>query len=232
MEEEDVIDMDSLSTEERKAVLERIVSKKFLKLSGLNLLRDEISKYVNDWENATIKGLYLRRLNCLEAFSILDENQLKYGSQLTPSQLEDFSKERKMFEIQLSRIENKIKYRESKVSNIVEPVIGREYLTLIHRKYKDELNEPLDSWIERFVYPIGNPVDPIVIDKKVVPGSNRLVLIAILATIQTITLNNFVFKKFVLDRFGLKNFEKAKTDHKDKKEFIDVKKACNDILKK
>lgn len=109
-------------------------------------------------------------------------------------------------------------------------IIEKERLSLIYRKYKDCFTEPEGQWIKRFVRN-GPSMGPIDTDKKALNGSKRLVLLAILAAIQTKTGSGFDYNDFVLNRFGLKNFQKGKSDHKDKPEFQNVLKECNAILK-
>jgi len=116
-------------------------------------------------------------------------------------------------------------------TNEPETIIEKEYINLIYKRFKEHINEPLDLWFERFVYS-GKPVNPIKTDSQSKEGSNKLVLIGILAAIQTATGNNFDFDKFVLTRFGIKNYQKAKADHKQKKTYIETVKDCNAILKK
>ena len=112
----------------------------------------------------------------------------------------------------------------------IEPIIERERLALIFRKYKDCFNEPEDTWIKRFVYPNEAPVNPLKLDPKAIEGSNKLVLLAILASIQDNRKDSFDYTDFVFDRFGINNFYKARHDHKEKKSFEETFAECNDIL--
>ena len=112
-----------------------------------------------------------------------------------------------------------------------ETVIDVEYIYIIYKNFKEYFDESLQSWTERFIRN-GQPVNPIKLDPKAKEGSNRLVLIAILAAIQDRRKDSFDYNDFVLDRFGIKNFDKAKHDHKDKEKFNEVKKYCEENLMK
>lgn len=108
-------------------------------------------------------------------------------------------------------------------------IIDTNYISLIYKRYEAYFTEDIDTWIDRF-YPNKNQIDPIDIDKKALRGSNRLVLLAILAAIQPYTGAGFDYNDFVLDRFGIKGYEKAKSIHKDKPEFENTFNECNAIL--
>lgn len=112
-----------------------------------------------------------------------------------------------------------------------EPIIDVEYINIIYKNFKEYFDESLQSWTERFIRN-GQPVNPIKLDPKAKEGSNRLVLIAILAAIQTATGNEFDFNEFAFIRFGIKNFQKAKSDHKHKQTYKDIYEKCNRIIKK
>jgi hypothetical protein len=120
---------------------------------------------------------------------------------------------------------------ESKSDNR-EPIIEKERLALIFRKYKDCFNEPEDTWIKRFVYSKEAPVNPLELDPKAIEGSNKLILLAILSSIQDKRKDSFDYNDFVSDRFGIKNFDKARFDHKEKLSFKKTFTECNDILMK
>lgn len=108
-----------------------------------------------------------------------------------------------------------------------------EHLGLIFDSFKDYFkSETKDNWMKRFAYPNDMPIDPIVVTPKATDGSDRLILIGILSSIQKVTENNFVFDDFVLKRFGLKAFSKAKTDHKNKEAFTDTCRTCDRIINK
>jgi hypothetical protein len=112
----------------------------------------------------------------------------------------------------------------------LKPIIERERLALIFRKYKDFFNEPEDTWIKRFVYRNEAPVNPLTLDPKAIEGSNKLVMLAILALIQDKRKDSFDYNDFVFDRFGIKNFDKARHDHKGKRGFKETFEECNAIL--
>lgn len=113
-----------------------------------------------------------------------------------------------------------------------EPIIKKEYLIFIHKTFEEWIKESSDLWIERFVYPNKIPVNPIKIESEAKEGSSRLVLLAILESIQKTTGNAFFYPTFVQERFGIKAYQKAKTIHKSKQGFKETLKECDAILKK
>lgn len=121
--------------------------------------------------------------------------------------------------------------RESKAVS-KEPIIEKELLALIYRKYEKYIKGPEDRWIERFVYPSEIPVNPMNIDSRVKGVNDRLILLAVLAEIYKCPHSDFVYEDFVIDRFGIKNFHKAISTHKDKQEFGNISKECKAILEK
>ena len=133
--------------------------------------------------------------------------------------------------IQLGNYEAFVKESEPGPGN-KEPIIGKEYLTFIYNKYRAYINEDLTPWVNRFIYPNGPAVNKIEIETKALSGSKRLVLLAILASIQDNRKESFDYNDFVFDRFGIKNFDKARHDHKDKPEFDKTFAECNAILRK
>jgi hypothetical protein len=114
-----------------------------------------------------------------------------------------------------------------------EPIIPDEYIGLIFDEFKDHFNKETKShWTERFRYPSTIPIEPILACREAREGSDRLVLIAILAAIQKETGNKFSYNKFVFERFGIKAFEKMKSDHQKKQTYTVTSEKCNAILKK
>lgn len=111
----------------------------------------------------------------------------------------------------------------------LKPIIEKERIALIFRKYKDCFNEPEDTWIKRFC-PNEAPVNPLKLDPKAKEGSSRLVMLAILAAIQDNRKQDLNFNDFVRNGFGIKNFDKAKHDHKDKPEYQRILKECKPFL--
>jgi hypothetical protein len=112
-----------------------------------------------------------------------------------------------------------------------EPIIEKAYLSYIHKRFEKWINEPLELWIERFVYPSETPVNPMNIDSKVKGTNDRLIMYAILAEIYKCPHPDFVYEDFVFDRFGIKNFHKAISTHKDKPEYKTNSMTCRQILK-
>lgn len=125
---------------------------------------------------------------------------------------------------------NESLYSQNEVSS--QTIIPNFYIAWIHTKFRESINEPLETWTERFVYPYDNPVKPMELDSKAVEGSDRLVVLAILSEIYKHPHSDFVYEKFVSDRFGIKNFHKAISIHKSKKGFTDTAKICAATLKK
>lgn len=131
--------------------------------------------------------------------------------------------------LQLLLYEDIIKKAEV-IPGIVGAIHDTDHLALIYKKYKHEFQEPKEVWISRF-YRNGTPVDPINISQKATEGSNKLILIAILSSISKTTGNAFCYSKFVQERFGILNFDKTVSDHKEKQTFKETVKDCNAILK-
>lgn len=119
--------------------------------------------------------------------------------------------------------------------NESKTIIDEAYLTLIFNRFEDNFNESKDEWIKRFVYPSLIKVKPIEIDKEAGEGSNRLVLIAILAAVQEKNkekIKTFNYQDFVLDQFGIRDFDVAKSKHKKKTGYLKTFGDCTKILKK
>ncbi|HQH23582.1 MAG TPA: hypothetical protein PLM01_01215 [Bacteroidales bacterium] len=116
-------------------------------------------------------------------------------------------------------------------NDLFQLVIRIEYINLIYDKYKEYFSEDLSVWSQRFNRN-GAPVPPIAIDAKATEGSNKLILIAILAAIQETTGAAFDFEDFVLNRFGIQDFEKTKSIHKEKQTFRETLSKCRAIMKK
>jgi hypothetical protein len=134
---------------------------------------------------------------------------------------------------------NYISFLESqpdKLTNTKEPIIKREYISLIYEGFKEWFSEPLEQWNERFIYPNGKAIEPIEIDSKVnrksLNDSNRVVLLGILSAIEKANGNRFDFNEFALNRFGIKGYKTAKGNHKTKELFRKSESKCNAILKK
>ena len=111
-------------------------------------------------------------------------------------------------------------------------IIDKNHLELILKRFKewfpDEKNE---IWVQRFsLFPSEIKIDPIKIGTKVNNKNDRLILIIILSAIQNSKKSNFDYDSFVFNRFGIKNYQKAKTDHKEKIEKSEELKICNKIL--
>lgn len=113
-----------------------------------------------------------------------------------------------------------------------EFVIEGTYLSLIYTEYKDLINEGKSIWLKRFDLN-SPPIEPMILASKDKKGADRLSIIAILSSIQKYKRDykSFNFNDFILDRFGIKNFDKAKHDNKDKPEFQAIFNNCKSILK-
>lgn len=117
--------------------------------------------------------------------------------------------------------------------NEFNTIIDIEYISLIYKKYKEYFpGESLQSWKERFILK-GRPVSPIAIDVMATEGSNKLILIAILAAVQPPRDRAKAdFNIFVLNRFGIKDYRKLKSIHQEKQTFMKTLKECQAIMKK
>lgn len=104
-------------------------------------------------------------------------------------------------------------------------------IVLIFDHYKDNFtHETSKSFRERFCYPNASKIEPMELSPQAKNNSSRLILIAILSSIQYLTKNSFDYDDFVLKRFGLKAFSKARSTHKHKPTFVDTEKYCNRIF--
>jgi hypothetical protein len=120
-----------------------------------------------------------------------------------------------------------------KLTDPIEPIIEKMYLELIFKSFKEWFpDETKETWIQRFVYPCEDAINPIKIEPIVKTENNRLILIAVLGAIQDSDKTNFEYSKFVLERFGIKAFKKIKNEHRDKPKFIESYKKCETIMKK
>ncbi|MBN2611119.1 MAG: hypothetical protein JXB00_06145 [Bacteroidales bacterium] len=126
----------------------------------------------------------------------------------------------------------------SKVLNLLEKghhdqntVIDKNCLIAIHNRYQDVLKEKRDTWIDRFVYPNPDKINGMGLSDKATEGSSKLIVIAILAAIQEISGNTFVFNDFVLSRFGIKDYQKLKTMHQEKITYKKTLQDCRNIIK-
>lgn len=112
-------------------------------------------------------------------------------------------------------------------------IIKPEHIGLIYDHFSVYFEkETRDKWLIRFNYPKGSPIEPIIIEKEAREDSDRLVLLAILSSIQKTTRNKYRFNDFVLERFGIMNYSRAKTEHKNKETYKKIVKECDLILKK
>jgi hypothetical protein len=116
--------------------------------------------------------------------------------------------------------------------NTEDLIIDRVYLDLIFKKYglwfKGETSQ---TWLARFINS-SEDVDPINVGPAARADTDRLVLIAILASIMKMTGNSFDFDKFVSNRFGIAGYSSAKSRYHEKQEFKDIVKFCDGILNK
>ena len=113
-----------------------------------------------------------------------------------------------------------------------ELIVRRGCIELIWHKYKGYFKgETLDSWSHRFSKN-DISVAPIEVEAAAREGTSRLVLIGILASIQDATGNAFDFGGYVRKHFGIKGFEDAKNQHKDKETYIVTKRYCDGVLNK
>lgn len=117
-------------------------------------------------------------------------------------------------------------------STTTELIVRRGCLEMIWDKYKGYfVSETLDSWLQRFSK---NEISvaPIEVEAAAREGTSRIVLIAILASIQLATGNAFDFGEYVRTHFGIDGYESAKHNNKDKKTYKETKEFCKGILNK
>ncbi len=126
-----------------------------------------------------------------------------------------------------------IKLKDSvKNSNEDMTIIDSLYLRLIFKEYGHNFeNETLDSWLARFSK--GHvEIDPIKVEPDAKPGTVKLKLIAILASIQKIPNTIINFESFVKTNFGINNFQSTKTKSQNKTGYKEIVKECDRILRK
>lgn len=114
--------------------------------------------------------------------------------------------------------------------NEPKTVVLLEYLSLIYHKYAEVIKEDKATWLKRFEYPGGPPVNRIEVEERAKEGSDRLVIIGILSAIQECLGGAFNFDDFALKRFGFKGFKSARYNNKDKDSFKKVFKYCEKLL--
>lgn len=112
-----------------------------------------------------------------------------------------------------------------------KPITNKLCLELIFQQYGNLFEgETPETWLTRFSQ--GNiKIDPIKVEKEAKPGSSRIVLIAILSSIQKTTGNGINFEEFVNAHFGISNFQVTKSRSRDQKEFKTIVTKCDQILK-
>lgn len=112
--------------------------------------------------------------------------------------------------------------------SIVEPYL----LKLIFKEYGHNFEgETLDQWKQRFSTSDIN-VPPIKVRADAREGSDRLILLAILASVHKTTGNGYPFAKYVESHFGISAFDSAKSRNKEKVTFRNVMKDCDRILRR
>jgi hypothetical protein len=113
-----------------------------------------------------------------------------------------------------------------------ETIINEFVLRAIFNKYSSNFpKETTETWITRFCCNSSINFTPVELAGEAREGTNKLILLAILSFVQTKTGNAFDFDDFVEKRFGIKNYQKAKSEHKSKDSFNDVFKKCDKIEK-
>lgn len=113
-----------------------------------------------------------------------------------------------------------------------ELIVRRGCLELIWDKYNEYFKgETPESWLQRFNKDAVE-LQPIQLSKAAREDSDRLVLIAILASIQDATGNAFDFSEFVKKNFGVNDFQVTKSRNKEKQTFKDITRYCKSILNK
>jgi hypothetical protein len=113
-------------------------------------------------------------------------------------------------------------------------IIDKIYLLHFYKQFKSYFqDETEETWFQRFVYPCQTPIEPIKIESKIDRGNNRLILFTILDAIQDFPerTGDYVYNNFVLDRFGIKAFQKGKSEHNEKKEYQENLINCRKILR-
>mgnify|MGYP000973145431 CR=1 FL=1 len=114
----------------------------------------------------------------------------------------------------------------------VELIVKRRHLEEIFDKYGHFFKgETLQTWVARFSRN-SEEMDPINIGKEARRGTDRLILIAILASISKTTGNDFNFDRYVRNGFGIASYSSAKSRSQDKQEFKDIVKFCDGVLNK
>jgi len=118
------------------------------------------------------------------------------------------------------------------IPEVINYVTSESIIFKIWEVYGSEFNEDKDSWRKRWM-DNSNILNPILVDEKVKEDNNRLKLLAILSFIQKNSpRKDFNYNNYVLQKFGIKGFKKAISDHKDKPGFNKVYDNCVKLLNK
>lgn len=128
-----------------------------------------------------------------------------------------------------------LKWLHEKLKHSVVEVFPEKYkyhLGMIFNQYKDYFKgETNQTWEQRFYSKDISTFIPITVSKNARGDNDRVVLLAILSSIQEVTGNAFDFDDFIRIRFGLKAFSVSKSKHKKKNTFAATKKKCDQILR-
>lgn len=127
-----------------------------------------------------------------------------------------------------------LSYLILKLENYVSDgtIIDSLLLTLIFKKYGSYFKgETLVTWLKRF-NKNNKEINPINVDPDAKRGSTKLLLIAILSSIQKITGNDFDFENFVKTNFGINSYQSTKSKIRRQEEYLESVKTCDRILSK
>jgi len=112
-----------------------------------------------------------------------------------------------------------------------DTIIGVDGIILLWKYNKFEINDTLNEWKERFIYPNDVPVKKIDVEIDATDNSNKLVVLAILKAIQGCKEDKFDYDLFVEERFGISGFRKAISTHNYKNQYKRVYEESRNILK-
>lgn len=104
-------------------------------------------------------------------------------------------------------------------SSNVDFIVNEINVLKLYEEYGEFFaNETLDQWKERFK-PLDLKLLPIEIENKATENSNKVTLLGILKAIQDTTNRTIDFDLYVKNRWGILNFSKTISDHKEKEGF-------------
>lgn len=130
----------------------------------------------------------------------------------------------------LKWLEKKVKYSDK---NYIwnDTIVDSIWLIGIFKKYGSFFKgETIETWLTRFRNE-DIKIDSINVEKDAKSGTAKLLLIAILGSVQKESGNKIDFETFVRKKFGIRSYQSTKTKSKEKPEYKAIEKHCDSIFK-